>query len=149
MAELPSVFNAANNEKMGSFEPIPAGWYSAEIIRSEMMDTKAKNGNKYLKLRFKILDGDYEGRYVFNNLNLINQNQQAVEIAKKELASICESCEVDEISDSEELHNVPIGIRLTIREANAQWPASNEIKEYCSEADLSGKHASDDSSPFS
>ena len=147
MAQLPNVFKASEHEKMSSnFEPLPAGWYLAEIVKSEILETKAKNGNKYIKLRFKIIDGKFENRLVFNNLNIINSNSIAEEIAKKELATISEICEEDEIDDTDQLHNIPMGIRLTIREATASYPASNEIKEYCSEADFSSKDSA--SNPF-
>ena len=38
-----------------SYEPIPAGWYAAEIDKAEVRDTKAGTG-KYLKLELVILD---------------------------------------------------------------------------------------------
>ena len=38
-----------------SYEPIPPGWYAAEIDKAEVRDTKAGTG-KYLKLELVILD---------------------------------------------------------------------------------------------
>ena len=91
MAQLPSVFNAADSDKMGGFEPIPEQWYLAEIRKSEMKATKAKTGS-YLTCQLVVLEGEYKGRYLFNLLNLDNPNPVAVEIAQKELATICEAC---------------------------------------------------------
>ena len=72
---------------------------------------------------------------VFTNLNLVNPNQQAVEIAQRELASLCEACGLDEIEDSTELHGIPHYIKLAIKAADAQWPAKNIIKGYKAEDD--------------
>ena len=105
MAQLPSVFNAKENEKMGGFEPIPAAWYLAEVTKSEMKQTNAKTGH-YLTCQLKVLEGEYTGRYLFNLMNLDNPNPVAVEIAQKELASMCEACGLDEIEDSTELHGI-------------------------------------------
>ena len=136
MAQLPSVFNAKDSDKMGGFEPIPAGWYIAEVAKSEYKATAAKTGH-YLTCQIKILEPeDYKGRVVFNLMNLDNPNQTAVEIAQKELASICEACGLDELEDSTELHGIPMGIRLTIKPADANWPAKNEIKAYKAAEDV-------------
>lgn len=143
MAQLPSVFNAKDSEKMGGFEPIPAGWYLAEVAKSEYKATKAKTGH-YLSLQFKILDGEYKGRYLFNMLNLDNPNPTAVEISQKELASICEACGLDEIEDSTELHGIPVAVRVVIKDGNAGYPPKNEIKAYKAEADM----PEEDDNPF-
>lgn len=146
MAMLPSVFNAKDSEKMTDFTPLQPGWYEAEIVKSSIVDTKAGTG-KYIKLQFKTT---YNGkpRFVFTNLNIINPNPIAEEIAKKELATICEACGVDEIEDTADLHNIQIGIRITIKPATAQWPAGNEIKSYCALDDMPDDATADDFNPF-
>lgn len=144
MAMLPDVFNAKDNEKMGGFEPIPAAWYIAEITKTEMKDTKAGTG-KYLTCMLKVLEGEFKGRYLFNLLNLVNPNQVAVEIAQKELASICEACGIDEIEDSTELHGIPMAVRVIIKAASASYPAKNEIKAYKPESEMP---ETEEDSPF-
>ena len=144
MAQLPSVFNAKDSDKMGGFEPVPAGWYIAEVAKSEYKATAAKTGH-YLTCQIKILEPEeHKGRVVFNLLNLDNPNQTAVEIAQKELASMCEACGLDELEDSTELHGIPMGIRLAIEPADANWPAKNKIKAY----KLAEEVEFEDDSPF-
>ena len=129
MATLPSVFNAAENDKMGGFEPIAEAWYLAEIRKSEMKKTKAGTGS-YLTCQLVVLEGENKGRYIFNLLNLDNPNPVAVEIAQKELATICEACGIDQIEDSTELHGIPMAIRVVIKEGSGGYPPKNEIKMY-------------------
>lgn len=139
MPMLPSVFNTDDHDEMGEFTPIPEGYYTAEIVKSELKDTRAKDG-KYLSLQFKIIgddDSDEDGRLIFKNLNLVNKNQQAVEIAQRELKSICVACDFQgELEDSVDLHNIPIGVKVVVKEATPEWPASNDIKKYYTEEDL-------------
>lgn len=129
MARLPSNFNARDAEKMGEFTPIPAGVYTAQIVKSEMKPTKNGNGS-YLQLTFQILDGDHVNRQLWLRLNLQNQNQQTVEIAEKVLATICDICNIDILTDTEELHNIPMEINVIQKEATAQYPAQNDIRGY-------------------
>lgn len=144
MAQLPSVFNAKDNEKMGGFEPIPIDWYLAEMTKSEMKKTNAGTG-RYLNCQLKVVDGEYKGRYVFTLLNLENPNPVAVEIAQKELASMCEACGLDEIEDSTELHGIVMAIRVGIEEGTAAYPTpKNVIKAYKAEDEMPEK----DDSPF-
>lgn len=145
MAQLPDVFNAKDSEKMGGFEPIPAAWYLAEVTKSEMKPTNAKTGH-YLTCQLKVLEGEYKGRYLFNLMNLDNPNETAVEIAQKELASMCEACGLDEIEDSTELHGIPMAVRVVIKAGSGGYPPKNEIRAYKAEADM--PEAEEDESPF-
>ena len=94
-----------------------------------MKKTKAGTGS-YLTCQLVVLEGENKGRYIFNLLNLDNPNPVAVEIAQKELATICEACGIDEIEDSTELHGIPMAIRVVIKEGSGGYPPKNEIKMY-------------------
>jgi len=126
MAMLPKSFNDADI----SDDIIPAGQYLAEITKSEMKDTKSGTG-KYLSVGFKLLDGPGQGSMVYTNLNLVNDNDVAVQIANQTLAKICAAVGKDykKITDSSELHAIPLSIKLTVRPPDDAFPG-NEIKGY-------------------
>ena len=129
MADL-SGFNPSNFEEDQSYDPIPKGTYIATITESEMRQTRAMDG-EYLKLTFEITEGPHARRLLWTNLNLRNKNPKAVEIANKNLASICRSVHhLAPIQDSEQLHNKPMKIKVDIRAAQNGYDASNEIKGY-------------------
>ena len=104
MAQL--NFNAAEVQPLESFDAIPAGTYEAVIAESEVKPTKSGTGS-YLELTIEIISGDYQGRRVWARLNLANPNVKAVEIARRELSSICRAVGVMNPGDSAELHNIP------------------------------------------
>ena len=114
---------------MGDFSAIPAGDYVSQIIKSEMKDTKDKKG-QYLQLNHKILAGKFKGRLLFSRLNLVNKSAQAVEIANKELATICKAIGKVAIEDSQELHGIPMTLVVTIKPATANYPEGNNIVNY-------------------
>lgn len=130
MPQLPSSFNASEHEGMKDFSAIPLGDYPAEIVNSEVKDSKNKPQNKYWKLEFQITEGDYKGRKLWKNLNLINDNPQAVEIAQRELTSICEACGLVVIGSTEELHKIPMIISVKVTPATAQYAEGNDITKY-------------------
>lgn len=128
MAMLPNVFNASEVSK--GFDPIPENWYEAQITKSELKESKT--GGKFLALTFKVINGDFAGRLVFTNLNLVHKDTAVVNRAQADLARICEACDLETIEDSTELHGIPIGIRVVITPGDAKWPDRNDIRGYSS-----------------
>jgi hypothetical protein len=126
MASL-NGFNA--DEFKDEYTPLPAGRYTAMIVKSETQATKAGNGS-YLKLEIDIVDGQYKGRKLFENLNLENPNQQAVNIAKATLANICRAVNILHPKDSSELHLKPISIMVSVEPERDGYPASNRVKRW-------------------
>ena len=121
-------FNAEEIEP-SSFDPIPAGWYTAIISSSEMKATRDGYG-EYLSLTLQVIEGQYENRLVFARLNLKNANEKAVDIARKDLAAICRAVGVMSPKSSEELHDKPLMIKVKVRPASGDYEASNDIGGY-------------------
>jgi len=126
MANLNHTVNP--DEIEGDFEALPAGEYLAVIENSLIADTKSGSG-KMLKLTYQVIDGVFRGKKIFENLNIINSNLQAQEIAKKTLNSIGVACGVSQITDSEQLHNIPLIIDVVVKEDD-QYGRQNRIKKH-------------------
>lgn len=128
MAQL--NFNGTNQEAMDDYSVIPAGVYNAQIVKSEIVSTRDKKGT-LLKLQYKVIDGEFKGRIVFGQYNLKNENQQAVEISRKQIKTICDAVgKPDGFSDTNEIHGIPIQIKVGIRPAQGNYAEQNEIKYY-------------------
>ena len=113
-----------------SFEPLPAGQYVAIITESSMNETKNGTG-EYLKLKYEVAEGQYKDRFLFENLNLINQNSKAEAIARRSLNAICKACGLGFVDDSEQLHNIPLNIDVGIKESDI-YGKQNIIKKHIS-----------------
>lgn len=118
----------AEAQKGGSFDPIPAGNYIVEINRSEIKATKAGTGS-YLSVGFKILDGNMAGRIIFQNITLANPNQIAANIGREQMAQLAGACGIYQLQDSEQLHGIPMEIKVTVKK-DAQYGDSNDIKKF-------------------
>jgi hypothetical protein len=78
------------------FTPLPAGYYSAQVIEATMGPTKNGRGER-LSLQWDILEGDYQGRRVFQGINVVNENPKAQEIGQEELGEVCRAMGIDRI----------------------------------------------------
>lgn len=111
-----------------SRDPIPAGEYTAIITDSAIRPNKAGTG-EFLALTFQIAEGEHEGRFVWENLNLVHPNEKAVQIARATLASLCKALGVLTPKDSADLHNRPVLIRVAVQNDKDGNPR-NVIKGY-------------------
>ena len=103
MAKLGGTFDAASVEPNAPLEALPPGDYRVQILQSEMRVTKAGTG-QILWLDMEVLEGPLKGRHLYDQLNLINPNPTAEEIAQRTLSAICHAVGKLQVADSEELH---------------------------------------------
>ena len=133
-------FNAAEVPPAEDFGTIPPGKYPVAITASEMRPTKDGNG-QYLWLEMTVTEGEFGGRKLWDRLNIQNANQQASEIAYRTLSAICHAVGRITVSDSSELHDIPLTAIVAVQPATAQYAASNVIKGYSAYAPASATAA--------
>jgi hypothetical protein len=136
MPKLPNTFRKGE-DTMEDWGAVPPGDYLCAIDDSDIVLTKKAQEEKnpalgqMLKLRFTILNGDYKGRKIFVQLNIINQNQTAVEIANRELNTILAAVNKVAIETSEELHNIPMMCKVGIeKDKSGNYPDKNKMLSY-------------------
>ena len=149
MAQLD--FDASSVQPLDVYEAIPAGEYEAVITDSEMKANKSNTG-MFLELKTEIISGDYLGRKLTARLNLKNPSVKAVEMAKRELSSICHAVGVLQPRDSAELHNLPLVIKVKLIKREDDT-SSNEIagwkaKEAPASQPVKAAAASQESAPW-
>ena len=107
---------------------LPAGTYNARIIESDVKPLKSGNGEG-LSLTFEILDGPSAKRRVWASLNTKHTNPVAQNIGQQQLSSICHATGVFKLTETSQLHNRPLKIRVKIRK-DEQYGDKNEIGGY-------------------
>ncbi len=122
-------FDANEFEPYSDFATLPIGEYIAVIAASEMKETKSGSG-QYLELVFDIIEGEHTGRKLWERLNLVNTNVMTQEIAQKTLSSICRAINVMNPKMSEELHDIPVCVKVGIQPAKDGYDERNVIKGY-------------------
>ena len=127
MARFDTSFDATGVEPTTAYEVLPAGKYRAQIVESEMRVTRNGMG-QFLWLMLDILEGEHKGRKIFDQLNLVNPNPTTVEIAQRTLSAICHATGKMQVSDSEELHLIPMTIQVTVKPPKNGYGESNGIR---------------------
>lgn len=114
------------------FDTIPEGWYNVSMDESTAAPTKDGNpAHLRLNLRFTILDGQFHGRKLFTGLNMRHTNVQTMEIANREFTAICQACGLPYVQDSQQLHGIPIKVRVkTRKDPNGVYDDQSEIRSY-------------------
>lgn len=109
-------------EEARSFDPIPKGKYRAEVGTCEWKD--AKSGGRYLEVMYFI---PTLNRRLWDRLNLFNQNEQAVSIAKRRLAQLREATGRDGGDDGEEFLDCPVMLEVGVRTNSGTGKEENTI----------------------
>ena len=128
-------FDANNVDPTPQYGAIPAGEYEVIITESEEKQT-AKQDGTYLALTMEIQSGEFQGRKLWDRLNLDNPNRKAVEIAQRTLSQICHATGVLQVKDSSDLHYIPMIAVVKVRPEREDpitgkfYEQSNEVKEY-------------------
>lgn len=128
MADLRG-FDANTVEPNDSFDPLPNGDYLCVISSSEMKPTKSGDGS-FLELEMEVIDGPCKGRKVWDRLNLNNANETAVRIAQGTLSAICRAVNVLTPTDSCELHDIPLVVKVVCKKRADTGEMTNEVKGY-------------------
>lgn len=130
MAQL--NFDTNNAPKRESnYELLPAGWYTAQVTESEIVPLKSGLGQA-LKLTFEVLQDGYRNRKVWARLNIQHRGSpEAERIANEQLRELCESVGVVRMSDTVELHNKAVQIKVKVRKDDSgQYEDQNEVTGY-------------------
>ncbi len=121
-------FDPANVEP-DKFDLLPPGKYIVQLVMSEKKATKNGMG-AYLSMQFEVIDGEHNGRRLFDNLNLWNQNKTTVEIAQKSLSALCRAVGTGPIRNIDPLLMVPVYAQVTVAKPKNGYDASNRIQTY-------------------
>jgi hypothetical protein len=133
MASFGHTFDASTVEPTTPFEVMPPGKYLVQVVASEMRPTKDGMG-QYLFLELDVLEGQYAGRKLFDRLNLVNSNPDTVQMAQRSLSALCRAAGKMQVSNSEQLHMIPLMIDVKVKPPKGQYGESNSIR-YLSNSD--------------
>ena len=120
-----------------NYEPLPEGWYTVTVTGAESKPTKSGTGS-YLKLEFTVQGPSGQGRKVFSNYNVRNENPTAEKIGREQLAELCRCIGQPRLTDTDQVIGASLQVKLKIRPASNGYEAQNEVK---------GHRATDGSAP--
>ena len=128
MSESEFYFNP-ESQKGTSFELVPPGDYLAQIVEATIRQPKSGDGHM-LSLTWKISEGEYEGRQVWETLCYQHSNPTTQDIARKKLKDLCVAFGITEqVSDPESFLFKPAKIRIGVQsDKYGQFDDKNFVK---------------------
>jgi hypothetical protein len=121
------AFSTHGIDTENRFEALPPGEYTVMVTDSAIKTTQAGTG-RYISLEFDVQAPDaFRGRKLWDNMNIENPSAEAVEIAKRQLAQLVQSCGLQEIQDTTQLHHIPV---VAIVKVDRKDATRNQIKGY-------------------
>jgi hypothetical protein len=120
----------------GNFALIPPGNYLAEIIEAAIRQPKSGDGHM-LGLTWRIVDGEYEGRQIWQTLCYQHSNAQTQDIARRMMKDICTALAINEqVTDPEVFKFKAAQVRIGVQSDKfGQFDDKNFIKRVQALAD--------------
>ena len=125
--EFPETFDPTTQEG-NSWDVLPASEYVAHAVEASIQQPHSGDGY-YLALTWKIIEGDYGGRQVWQRITYLHSSEQAQTIGRKMLKDLCVATGVAEQVDNAEVFLFKrVRIRLGIeRDKQGVYPDKNRI----------------------
>ena len=110
---LPESFDPGTQEGT-SFNVVPVGTYVAQVTDACVMQPQSGDGY-YVKLTWQITEGEYEGRYVWQNITFLHSKTQAVTIGRQQFKDLCIATGISEqVTDVEIFKYIPCRLKVGI-----------------------------------
>jgi Protein of unknown function (DUF669) len=125
--QFPETFDPTTQEG-NSWDVLPVGEYVAQVVEASIQQPNSGDGY-HLALTWKIIEGDYEGRQVWQRITYLHSSEQAQTIGRKTLKDLCVATDVaEQVDDAEVFLFKPVRIRLGIeRDKQGVYADKNRI----------------------
>jgi hypothetical protein len=135
------MFDLSNVETQNSFETIPAGKYLCSTTNAEIKDTASGTG-QYIKVEFTVKHGTHEGRKIWTNFNVKNNNPKAVEIGLSQLKTMLVAAKYptpDKLNGVTDLCGLTIGVKTKVK-SDEQFGDKAEVSYFFDASKITENH---------
>ena len=121
-------FDSSQVEPSTPHEPVPAGWYAVMIEEIKVKPTKSGTGY-ILELDLQVVDGEFNGRHMWDRITLRNQSQKAEQIGLRQFSALCRAAGVLTVKDSSQLKDKVVMAKAKVEHQEGYEP-QNKISGY-------------------
>jgi hypothetical protein len=125
--QFPQTFDPTTQEG-NSWDVLPVGEYVAQVVEASIQQPNSGDGY-HLALTWKIIEGDSEGRQVWQRITYLHSSEQAQTIGRKTLKDLCVATDVaEQVDDTEVFLFKPVRIRLGVeKDKQGIYPDKNKV----------------------
>tara|TARA_R100000935_G_C2814068_1_gene156428 strand:+ start:53 stop:556 length:504 start_codon:yes stop_codon:yes gene_type:complete len=125
----PSEVEASTYSSDQSYEIMPDGEYKLMGVDAEEKQTQKKNGS-YINAKFEVVGGEHNGRFIWQNFNIINPNETAQRIGRQELVAWATACGKGTADDTDKLLGKVFSAKVGVEKGTGGYADSNRIKAF-------------------
>jgi hypothetical protein len=124
----------------GEFKPLPEGWYSATITKTDVRNYN-ENAGQYMSVRFDITGPTHQGRVVFSNITIKHNDSERENKGRSHLGNLMRACGLNRVTDTDQFVGGNLSIKLGVTEARTDkvtgktYEAGNSVKAFKSSGD--------------
>lgn len=111
----------------GRVGAMPKGWYKTMVESTELKPTSNGNG-QFVSVMFGVVEGPHKGSKFFNNFNVVNESEKAVEIGHKQFSALLHAVGVLVMTNTDQIKNIPFFTRLKFVAAEMDPQEPTKIK---------------------
>jgi len=120
----------------GSYNPFPEGEYVLKALDAEEKTT-AKGDGSYIKVKFEVANGDYAGRFIWQNFNVNNPSEKAQRIGRQQIVAWATACGKPDANDTDKLLDAKFKAAVSIEKGTGGYSDSNRIKAFLFDSEAS------------
>lgn len=111
------------------FTPIPEGIYRVKVEKQKEVENNAKTA-KGINISYKILEGEFAGRLVFDSFYLSHPNSAFEKGQRNKFNGLLEAVKVDCLNSLFDINAKPLTIKVKIKKATPDYPECNVVADY-------------------
>lgn len=117
-----------NDIPSGNYEPIPDGEYTLVGLEAEEKDTAS--GGVMIKAKFEVVGGDHNGRFIWQNFNVVNKSEQAQKIGRQQLVAWATACGKPDCDDTDKLIGKKFQAEVDTQKGTGGYKDSNRVRAF-------------------
>jgi hypothetical protein len=137
-------FDTNSVDPQQDFVVLPPGEYVVEIEKSDVKETKSRNGS-YLEVQMVVIDGAHKGRKLWDRINVSNPNQDCERIGLACLSALGRACGIPKLNDEALLLQQIVVAHVKVKDSS--FGAQNNVRTYSSLKDYQAKQQQQPTQP--
>lgn len=128
------ILDGIRDAEETNFEPLPDGEYTVKIDGTELKATKNGTG-QFIKTAFVVLAPKFQGRKLFHNFNIINENIDAMRIGRQQVKALMQAGgltqeQINQFNDTDQLIGLTCNVTVGIEKGQGAYGPQNRIKRF-------------------
>lgn len=117
----------------GNYDPIPDGEYT--LVGLEAEEKSTASGGEMIKVKFEVVGGEFNGRWIWQNFNTVNKSEMAQKIGRQQLVAWATACGKADCDDTDKLIGKKFQAAVDTQKGTGGYKDSNRVRAFLFAAD--------------